>query len=256
MVVPVHPLRRPAIGGEAPQHVLGEGERGIAVDRDVVVVPEDGQLLELHVAGQRGGLVADALLQVAVRGDHPGAVIHQALAEARRQVPLGDRHADRRGDALAERARGGLDPRMLAELGMAGGGGVQLAEAPELLDPHARMPGQVQQGVEQHRAVPSAEHEAVAVRPARIGGVVFQELREQHRGDIRHAHRHAGMARLRRLDRIDGQRADGVGHAPLLARGVAGEEGGLRRLGGGRAGRPRVGFDGGQEWASCEAAPY
>ena len=37
-----------------------------------------------------------------------------AVAEARGQQPLGHRHADRVGDALAERAGGGLDARVLA----------------------------------------------------------------------------------------------------------------------------------------------
>ena len=60
--------------------------------------------------------------------DHPGAMIDQRLAEPRRQHPLGQRHADRGGDSLAERAGRGLDARMLAEFRMAGGRRVQLAE--------------------------------------------------------------------------------------------------------------------------------
>ena len=73
------------------------------------------------MAGERRRLVADALHQVAVGGDHPGAVIDQRAAEPRRQQPLGQRHADGGGDALAERAGGGLDARVLAVFGMAGG---------------------------------------------------------------------------------------------------------------------------------------
>ena len=70
--------------------------------------------------------------------------------------------------------------------------------------------GEVQQRVEQHRAVAGRQHEAVAVGPVRVGGVELQELREQHRGDVGHAHRQAGMAGLRLLDRVHGERADGV----------------------------------------------
>ena len=60
------------------------------------------------------------------------------------------------------------------------------------------------------------QHEPVAVGPARVGGVEFVEAGPQHGGDVGHAHRHAGMAGLRRLHRVDGQRADGVRHAPAL----------------------------------------
>ena len=90
------------------------------------------------MTGERGGLVADALHQVAVRGDHPGAVIHQRLAEPGRQHALGQRHADRGGEALAERAGGGLDRRVLAVFRMAGGGRVKLAKALDVLDASCR----------------------------------------------------------------------------------------------------------------------
>ena len=52
-VVAVDPLRRPAVGGEALQHVVGVGQRGVAVDRDVVVVVQHRQLVEPQMAGQR-----------------------------------------------------------------------------------------------------------------------------------------------------------------------------------------------------------
>jgi len=35
------------------------------------------------------------------------------------------------------------------------------------------LPGEIQQGVQQHRAVTGGEDEAVTVRPSRIGGVEF-----------------------------------------------------------------------------------
>ena len=45
--------------------------------------------------GEGGGLVADALHQVAVAGDDVSVVINDLVAELGRQQPLGDRHADR-----------------------------------------------------------------------------------------------------------------------------------------------------------------
>ena len=93
----------------------------------------------------------------------------------------GDRHPDRGRDSLAERPGGRLDPRGPAVLGVAGGLRVELAKRLDVLErdrqasvdlvvgidrPH---PGEVQQRVEQHRGVPGREHEAVAVRPDRLG---------------------------------------------------------------------------------------
>ncbi len=51
--------------------------------------------------------------------------------------------------------------------------GVQLAEVLQLLDRQV-VAGQVQQRVEQHRAVAVGQHEAVAVGPVRVGRVVAQ----------------------------------------------------------------------------------
>ena len=184
--------------------------------------------------------MADAFHQVAVGGDDPGAVVDQGFAEARRQHPLGQRHADRGGDALAERAGGGLDPGVLAVFRVAGGGGVELPEFLEVLDAHAGLAGQVQQGIEQHGAVAGGQHEAVPVRPAGIGRVVLQEAGEEDGRDIGHAHRHAGVAGLRLFDRIDREGADGVGHAALLRRGTSEQEG-LGDLGRGRL-RARLGI--------------
>ena len=71
----------------------------------LVVVPQDDQAAELEVAGEADRLVVDALHQVAVAGDHEGAVIDQIVAVDGVEVALGDRHPDRHGDALTQAAR-------------------------------------------------------------------------------------------------------------------------------------------------------
>ena len=103
---------------------------------------------------------------------------------------------------------------------MAGGAAAELAEALQLIDAHAGISGQVEQRIEQHRAMAGREHEAVAVGPLRARRIEFEEAAPQHRGDVGHAHGHAGMAAFRLLDRIHGECADGVGHAaePRIAR--------------------------------------
>ena len=117
-------LHVPAVGLVALGDVLGERERGVALDRDVVVVPERDQLAEAEVTGQRGRLGGDALLEIAVGGDHVRVVIDDLVTvavEARGQHPLGQRQADGGRDALPERAGGRLDPGRVAVFRMARG---------------------------------------------------------------------------------------------------------------------------------------
>ena len=68
--------------------------------------------------------------------------------------------------------------------------------------------------------------------PGRVGRVEFEEAGEQHRGDVGGPHRQAGMPGLRLLDRIHGERADGVGHQIVLGACI---HGGDHRGGGGAA---------------------
>ena len=79
-----------------------------------------------------------------------------------------------------------------------------------------RIAGEIEQRIEQHRAVAGRQDETVAVGPVRVGGIVLQELREQHRGDIRHAHRQAGVAGFGLLDGVHGEEANGIGHPVML----------------------------------------
>ena len=65
-----------------------------AVDRDVVVVPEHDQLVELEMAGERDRLLADAFHQAAVAAQHLGVVIDEIVAERGVHDALGERHAD------------------------------------------------------------------------------------------------------------------------------------------------------------------
>ena len=74
------------------------------------------------MAGEPDRLMADAFLQAAVAGDHPRPVVDQPVAIDGVQMALGDCHADRGGEALAERAGRRLDPLELEVLGMAGAG--------------------------------------------------------------------------------------------------------------------------------------
>ena len=125
----------PAVAHEAGGDVVAVGEVGLAVDRDVVVVVDPAEVVELEVAGERGGFAGDALHQAAVAGDRVDVEVEELGGVVAGALPLrGDRHPDRGGDALAERAGGRLDARGPAVLGVAGSARVELAEAFDVVE--------------------------------------------------------------------------------------------------------------------------
>ena len=125
-LLPVDDLHVPVVRLVARLHVLGEGDVGVVLDRDLVAVVDRDEVAELLVAGERGGLAGDALLQVAVAGDHVDEVVERARAglgirvEQAALEAAGVGEADGGGDALAERAGGDLDAVGVAVLRVAG----------------------------------------------------------------------------------------------------------------------------------------
>jgi len=168
----------PAVGFEALRGVVGEPPLDVAIDGDAVVVPEGGQLAQAPGAGQRAGFVRNTFHQAAVAEEHPGPVVDDLVAwlvELVGQQLFGHGHADGVGDALAERAGGGLDAGRIAVFGVTRGLAVQLAEVLDVVDRQV-IAAQVQQGVDQHRAMAVGEHEAVAIGPFRVGWIVLEVM--------------------------------------------------------------------------------
>jgi len=213
-VVPVDILDHvPAVGAETGRRIVGEPALDVAVDGNAVVVIEDDQLAELPGSGKGACFVADAFHQAAVANERVGVVVDDGetvAVEFGGQQLFGERQADGVGQALAERSGTGFDARGIADFRVARGHAVQLPETLELLDRQG-IAGEMQQAVQQHRAVAVGEHEAVAVRPVRIDWVVFQVPGPQGHGDLGHAQGHAGMSGTGRLHGIHGQSPDGVG---------------------------------------------
>ncbi len=115
----VDALGLPAVGLEPLRDVLRPGHRGRPVELDEVVVVEDDELAEPKVAGQARRLRGDPLLEVAVRGDDPRPVVDDRMARPGvfgGEAALGDGHADRVRQALAERSGGRLDARRSARI--------------------------------------------------------------------------------------------------------------------------------------------
>ena len=239
----------PAVALEHLGHVVGEGQARGAGEADAVRVVEDDELAELEVPGQRGRLVGDALHEVAVAGEDVGVVVHDLVAgpvEPRGEVGLGHRHAHRHREALAEGAGRRLDARRVPVLRVARRAAPPLPELLQLVERQV-VAGEVEQAVEEGRAVAGREHEAVPVGPARLGRAVLHGPGKERVADGRRAQGKAGVAGVGVEDGVDGQRADRV-HAELVERGVGvGHRGellchpeGLRRDGSRRIRSPRM----------------
>ena len=89
LVMTVDGLHMPA-GRLEPLVLVGRGGKiGLAVDCDLVVVPEKDQPAEAEMAREVDRLVADPLHQATVAGDHIGVMIDEIAAEARVVHALG-----------------------------------------------------------------------------------------------------------------------------------------------------------------------
>jgi hypothetical protein len=203
----------PAVGSKPLRRVVREPADHLAVDGDAVVVVEDDELAQAQGARQRAYLVGDSLHQAAIAAERIGVVVDDGEAGAVEFIGkelLRERHADRIRHSLAERAGRGLNTQREVVLGVTRGLAAQLPERLQVLDLEG-VAGQIKQGIQQHRAVPVGQHEAVAIDPARVARVVPEEAPPQDLGDVRHAHGHARVARIRPLHGVHGQCADGVG---------------------------------------------
>ena len=193
----------PVVRLEALRDVLGEGDRGRTVDRDLVVVVDRNQVAELEVAGERSGFGRDTLHQATVAGEHVGVVVKQRevlLVEGGAEVSLRDRETDGVGETLTERTGGDLDTRGDADLRVTRRDRVELTElfawqdrtrstspsfSPRLAS--ARMTHllevidgdlvaeEVEEDVLEGASVTVRKDEAVAVDVVRVGRVAVEE---------------------------------------------------------------------------------
>ena len=197
VVAVLDPRRVPAVRLVALGDVLRPGHRRRPVELDVVVVVQHDELAEPQVPRQRRHLRRDALLEVAVGRDDVRPVVDDVVpvaVELGRQATLGDGHPDRVRQPLPERPGRRLDARRQPRLRVARRLRPPLPERLELRQRQV-VAGEVEQRVEQHRGVPSRQHEPVAVGPVGVTRGVAQEPRPQHVRHRRGAHRGARDAR-------------------------------------------------------------
>src|SRR4029079_1323745 len=102
--------------------ILAEGDAGLALDSDAIVVVDPAQVVELEMAGERRSLRAHPFHQAAVAADRVDVVVEQVearLVVAAGEPLAGDRHADAGGDPLAQRTGRRLDSGYPVIFGMA-----------------------------------------------------------------------------------------------------------------------------------------
>mmetsp|Transcript_60835 Transcript_60835/g.161167 ORF Transcript_60835/g.161167 Transcript_60835/m.161167 type:complete len:209 (+) Transcript_60835:2280-2906(+) len=123
-------------------------------------------------------------------------------------------HADRVGDALAERAGGDLDASGDVVLRVAGRERAQLAELPQVVEREV-VAGQVEHAVLERARVTVREHEAVAVGPLGVSRRVLHHLCPQLVRDWGAAHCGTRVARVGLLHHVRRQHTHQI-DAPLL----------------------------------------
>ena len=87
-----------------------------------------------------------------------------------------------------------------------------LEAGPELLDVVERqiVAAEVEAGVKQHRSMAARQDEPNAILPMRIGGIVPHDARIQHLPHGRERHGRARMPGVCFLDRVHGERTNGI----------------------------------------------
>lgn len=112
----------PAVSLVALGNILSEGNVGVAVNGNVVVVVDSNEVAELEVASQGAGLTGNALHQAAIAEEAVGVVVREGeagLVEDGGGVSLGHGQTDGIADTLTQRAGGDLDTGGIVSLGVA-----------------------------------------------------------------------------------------------------------------------------------------
>ncbi len=139
------------------------------------------------MAGERGGLVADTLLETAVAGDHERVMVDHVVAELCTQASFGNRHADGVRESLTKGTGRDLDADGELRLGVTGRLRSPLAELLDVVELEAGT-DEIEHRVLQDRCVAVGEDEPIAVGPVRVGRVVAHHPAEQHVGQRRQRH--------------------------------------------------------------------
>ena len=135
MVTVLHAGDIPSVGLVTLEDILGEGNVSTTVNGDVVVVINDNQTAELEVAGNRGSLVGNSLLQTTISAESVNVVVDNGetlLVEGSGQIGLSNSHTDGIAHTLSQRTSANLHSSGL-HLGMARSAASELAEVLQII---------------------------------------------------------------------------------------------------------------------------
>lgn len=111
----------PAVSLVALGDILSEGDVGVTINGDVVVVVDGNEVAELEVTSQGRGLTRNTLHQAAIAEEAVGVVVREGeagLVEDGGGVGLGHGQTDGIADTLTQRAGGDLDTGGIVRLGV------------------------------------------------------------------------------------------------------------------------------------------
>ncbi len=189
-----HARHVPSISDKARCHIFAERPVGRTIQRDVIVVVDPAEIRELQMSGERRRFAPDSLHQIAIRTHRVNVKVEDfeiRAIEICRLPFAGDRHSDAVAHSLPQRPGRGFNSGSDMRFGMSRRQASQLPEALDLLHRHCEVfqnlallvhpphLGEVQHGIEQHGRVAVGEHEAVAIQPGGIGGIVAQKFLPQ-----------------------------------------------------------------------------
>ena len=160
------------------------------------------------MAGQGRRFASDSLHQITIRAHGVHVVVEHfkiGAIEIRRQPFAGNRHAHAVSHSLTEWSSRGFHAGSDMRFGMPRSLAAQLPEAFNFLHRHRELfqnllirayrshPREMKHGIKQHRGVSVREHEAVAIGPNGIFGVIAQKFLPQAISHRRQGQRSARM---------------------------------------------------------------
>ncbi len=87
-------------GGESFDGIIAQGEFGLAVNRDVIVVIKHRETIQAKKSGERPRFVTYSFFEAAVAGNHPRSMVDETFAEGGSKNAFGERHSHGVGNTL------------------------------------------------------------------------------------------------------------------------------------------------------------
>ena len=178
IVMAVNLLHMPVAWPETHGDIVGHGQVSAAFNGNVIGIVYIDDVAKLKMPGQRGSFRRDSFHDVAV-ADYAVYKMINDLESVRVEfigkVTWRHSHAYAVGKALAQRTGGGLDTGRNGVLGMARCFAAQLTEIHYVFN-GKRIPGQMEEGIEQHWSMACWKNKTVPVYPRRVVGIMDQKF--------------------------------------------------------------------------------